>query len=134
MGKNVKDAEDTSTTPLNKNIVLVDSLLRQNRTLELFDRFEFFWKKLDNKGFFDKSSQYYFWIGLCAGFTDTRVVYIWLKSRQMFVAKEREVDLHILKLPDKIDLQKTEMSRLVQFLKKSGKNETLSYSAEPRIG
>jgi hypothetical protein len=116
------------------SLSLLKELKRSNRTLELTDRFEGFWKGLDERGFFDFVDKIYFWLGPRAGFTDTRVVYIWLKSLQMFGVEESAVRLNIFKLSDQIDLEHLEVSEIVRLTKISEKNESLSYAAEPRIG
>ena len=75
------------TVYVNENelkVNLIRDLDREKKSLELASRFEILWQDLDESGSLDGVSEMYFLTGKQAGFTDTRIIYIWLKSWKMF--------------------------------------------------
>lgn len=159
------------------DLILLSELKRDDKVLNLFDKFEFVWSDLFEDGYLTCHSELvseslnakqndgipdcsgmtgggaemtkiYFLIGERAGFTDTRVIYSWLKSWEMFNGchSEEQGDATIskncmcakfyLKKVGSVDLQKMsekDLEKLLNDVKKQNQKDLL-YSKEPRIG
>jgi hypothetical protein len=131
---------------------LVARLDRAGPALDLAERFEPFWKELDSsqnlfspkleEGSSRESLEIFFWVGPRAGFTDTRMVYIWLKTWAMFFDSKLTTQNSPLsgswplKLPSSLDLETLNLVHLEGLMTQSRQNleQKLTYSAEPRIG
>lgn len=68
-------------------------------------------------------------IGPHAGFTNSRIVYMWLKSHQMVYPQST---LHIVKTSHVIDLMSLNDESLQVLI--TGSSDQLMYAQEPRIG
>jgi len=111
---------------------LIDQIQPQIR-LELYQDFEIFWKKnwpLLEQKIQDKVVNFYLILGSKAGFTNTRIVYLWLKSLQQFY--NPKLNLGFIKNSENINLQTLEPQKLNTILSQAKPN--LDYSMEPRIG
>ncbi|MEM1311986.1 MAG: hypothetical protein AAGF07_00815 [Patescibacteria group bacterium] len=113
---------------VNSELKLIDRLEKLNGRLDLSSRFDSFWKELYAANLLESSS-IAFIIGNRAGFNDTRIIYIWLKSHMMFnntSIKTKRVD------------NKLSQDEVLQALLSSNSDfvniDHLSYSHEPRIG
>jgi hypothetical protein len=116
--------------------------LNPEPTLNLAIRLENFWRENWDKIKEAETIQY--WIGPQASFTDTRMLYLWLKSWDEFTIplsdkskesdnKERlliwnacEINFHNLDW-------KTELSKLIDIAKQESR-QNLAYASAPRIG
>jgi hypothetical protein len=129
---------------LNKNLQLF--LQTQDKTLnlasylgpnlELYTKFEEIWKKTISKNLpLDK--KILFVIGSEAGFTDTRIVFIWLKSLDIFRSKQY---IFAKYFEEKIDFDSEPEKLLINLdliSAKSAWSDTLTvdvYSRQPTIG
>ncbi len=103
--------------------------------LNLSDSFEETWKELDENGLFEGVDRIYFVLGDKSGFTDSRMVYIWLKSWQMMDMEKRIVWCMVEKRPIRPELMT--LSGYVEycdFVEKHGVENDLPYSREVRLG
>lgn len=139
----VKTGIQTNSAKVESGLKLLTCLDRQGHTLDLTDRFEAVWKSLDQQGAFERVDTIYFWLGPRAGFTDTRVIFIWLKSWEMFNNEKLKMKheklgaiFFVLKLAQSIIPESLEEHEIVELMKQSEQNmaSELAYSAEPRIG
>jgi hypothetical protein len=71
---------------------IVQILVPVGGRLELAKRFEQLWKEMDTQGVFDGVDELVFRAGSGAGFTDSRIVYLWLKSAQLFSGVELRIE------------------------------------------
>jgi hypothetical protein len=116
---------------------LVSELEKENGkpVLDLFDRFSPLWEKLDEHGIFESVKNIYFVLGSRAGFTDTRVVYLWLKSWEMFGGGEREFWVYNEAREINVGLMDGEhLEDYFAQVKKNGSKQLLRYSREPSVG
>jgi hypothetical protein len=104
-----------------------------SRVLNLSDRFESFWSDLDDKQILAGVKELYFVVGERAGFTDSRVVYLWLQSWKMFGEGEfwiyndtREINIGLMEIEY--------LNEYILNIKKNGSQMLLKYSREPRLG
>jgi very-short-patch-repair endonuclease len=134
-------------------------LEREAKTLNLTDKFADIWNILTEQGYFHYSrstttpnsplegwpeagvdsgaaitpiTTIYFWLTPLAGFTDTRILYLWLKSWQMF---DRSRKFYNYKLENPLNLENLnamQLQEMVQYSKEA--DQELLYSAAPRIG
>jgi len=104
------------------NTELLFKLEKESRSLELAEKFEGIWKKLELK----EVQEIYFWTGIGAGFTDTRIIYIWLKSWEIFSKK------HFFTLKVENDFKDL---IVIELVGESKQNQThkIHYSGLPRI-
>jgi len=112
----------------------VAAIEREGRSLELAERFEILWQNLwENQGL-DFTDQIYLLIGSRAGFTDGRIIFIWLENWQQFYPEKKFL---VYKLsPEEAEIGLGEESSFNQILEKAEVEGTtkLVYSQEPRIG
>lgn len=109
--------EQTTTFTLQTLI----TLSRQGPFLKLAEKFQTLWQELWQTTDLKNSSQIFFLLGPKAGFTDTRIVYIWLESWRTFnQLLGRSVDLIIEQLPqtEPINTQKCLEQLIMEYLKK----------------
>lgn len=111
-----------------KEEVQLLALEKSEKRLQLFETFEVVWKKIWEK--IKNTSQIYFVLGDQAGFTNTRIVYLWLKSLSEFGLS---IDVKILKNSNLVDLPNQPFSLIKSILSMST-NQDLLYSQDPRIG
>ncbi len=112
----------------------LQTLFRERPTLELANRFAEIWADLDKQNYFVGVSVMYFLLGPTAGFTDTRVVTMWLRSWSLF-SEAQEYEYFSFKSPESLNLSQITAVELKELLAKTkaGRQEVI-YSAEPRIG
>jgi len=117
---------------VNGKLVLIEQIEPKDGPLSLSDNFEHFWKK-NWVNELKPIQKIYFFIEQRGGFTDTRVVYLWLKTWQMFNA---ENVFFVHKLIDSLELESIEelYLNLSQIIKTRKLSSDLVYSNEPRIG
>ncbi len=137
--ENIKNYEVQTETAMLKRITCLN---RQKHTLELANRFERVWISLDQQGWLN-TQRIYFLLGPKAGFTDTRVIFIWLQTWKMFNRKNlttqtilSDIDFFALKLVQHINLEEYnyfEIKDIIKQAKPSLKGK-LTYTTEPRIG
>lgn len=111
-----------------KESIKLLALQKSEKRLQLFETFEGIWLKLWEQ--IKTTSEIYFVVGTEAGFTNTRIVYLWLKSLSEFGLS---IDLKILKNSNLVDLQNQPFS-LVKSILQTATKQDLLYSQEPRIG
>jgi hypothetical protein len=104
------------------------ALEKSEKRLQLFETFEGVWLEIWEK--IKKTSEIYFVLGDQAGFTNTRIVYLWLKSLSEFGLS---IELKIVKNSNFVDLQNQPFS-LIKSILQSATKQDLLYSQEPRIG
>jgi len=116
--------------------------LQAEPTLNLAIRLEKFWKENWDKIKETKTIQY--WIGPQASFTDTRMVYLWLKSWDEFTnsatlkdyegnKKERLLIWNAREINFQNKDWRTELTKLIDIAKKESR-QNLAYASAPRIG
>lgn len=114
---------------INDNLQILDGsgVLRSElkpldgKFLNLADRFEFIWMELHDDAKYD---EYYILIGPTAGFTDTRIIYTWIKTVNMLDSADYFVSKVAVGAHIKQELVKA----------KELNNKILQYSKEPNIG
>ncbi len=109
--------------------------MRKGRGLGLTEKFEFVFKELlstlDHGNDDHTIDEFYLLIGSRAGFTDTRIIYIWLQTWKQF---HPEQNFYIHKIKDS-NLKTIEANyQLLITRAKAENNQILVYSQEPRIG
>jgi hypothetical protein len=104
------------------------ALEKSEKRLQLFETFEGVWLEIWEK--IKKTSEIYFVLGDQAGFTNTRIVYLWLKSLSEFGLS---IELKIVKNSNFVDLQNQPFS-LIKSILQSATKQDLLYSQETRIG
>ena len=124
-----------SLDSVNYSTELVDQITSENR-LELYKYFENFWQKnwaliqktlLENS---DNPKNIYFIISPDAGFTNTRIVFLWLKSLHQFW--DQKVETKFIKITNFNNLKNLKPEQLQNLL--AAATDDLNYSMEPRIG
>jgi len=120
---------------VNYTLDFIDQIDSQKR-LELYQDFENFWqknwdliKKTVGKNL-DKNKVIYFIIAPGAGFTNTRIVYLWLKSLQEF--GDQKIEIKFIKISNFNNLKNLNSKQLQNLLTTA--TDDLNYSMEPRIG
>jgi hypothetical protein len=114
-------------------LVLLREIAREGKVLELAEKFEILWQDLDENGELEGVDEIYFLIGLHAGFTDSRMVFIWLKSWTMFNPKNA---FYIKKIEFDVPIDFVLLEILMETLKKAkveNNSTKLTYSKEPNI-
>lgn len=115
------------------SLELIRELDRQEKGLELANKFEFLWEDLDTSGYLEGINEAYFLIGSHAGFTDTRMVFMWLKSWNMFDSTKSFYIKRIL-FDAPIDFVEPELlQNLLLDAKTQNNSSEISYSKEPNI-
>lgn len=97
-------------------------LKESNGFLNLSERFEKFFRTLP------RVDQYNLVLRSNAGFTDTRIVYLWLKGEQWL----RKADIAIYNAADEVEFASSQ--DFFQFFKSTPPSKSLVYSREPSIG
>jgi hypothetical protein len=120
---------------VNNQFWLCYSVLRKGRGLNLTDRFEFVFQELlsalDHGKDGHKIDEFYLFVGNRAGFTDTRVIYMWLQTWKQFCW---EGNFYIHKIKDS-GLKNIEANyQLLITRAKVENNQELIYSGEARVG
>lgn len=106
---------------------LVDKIERVDGFLNLGDMFQELWQKHS----FDTQDEIFLFIGEEAGFTNSRVIFLWLKSWQMFYPENH---FYITKLDDFVNLNsQIEIQEIIDKSRKDN-SQNLEYGQEPRIG
>ena len=126
-------AVSTSVNQESFSLSLIREIHREEKGLELSNNFEFLWEDLDTSGEFEGIDTIYFLIGLRAGFTDTRMIFIWLKSCMMF---DPNNTFYIKKILFDAPLDFLEQSLIKTLLveaKEENNSFQISYSKEPNI-
>lgn len=113
-------------------ITQVEKLERQSRGLDLQHRFWPLWEQIYHKFELRDLDKIYLFLGPQSGFTDSRIVFIWLKSWQYFNPSTRS---YFVSKTTELDLMKLHKEIINGLLAQSTPNpEDLSYVQEPRIG
>jgi hypothetical protein len=116
-----------------RDLQLIREIDKEGKVLELANKFEFLWQDLTDNGLLNDVNQIYYLIGLKAGFTDTRMVFIWLKSWQMFNPTN---NFYISKISFDVPIDFVDLKILENLLveaKKENNSSKISYSKEPNI-
>jgi hypothetical protein len=116
-----------------KELVLLRELVRETKVLDLADKFEFLWHDLTDSGLLDNIDKIYYLIGQNAGFTDSRMIYVWLKSWQMFTTTNT---FYISKIVFDAPIDFVSHGNLSLTLQKAEtekNNTSIGYSKEPNI-
>lgn len=119
---------DTNKVLIKKN-ELLDVLIPRDKGLNLAENFTSVWEKtIAIKG----SYSYFFWTGPNAGFTDVRIVSVWLRSQNMFYNSA----IYLLKVENDLNISNVSNIVLEKLVKTSLENfdKAISYAREPRIG
>jgi hypothetical protein len=127
-------AADLSVNQTDPNITLLREVIKEGRVLELASKFEFLWHDIDENDLSSGIDEVYFLIGPHAGFTDTRIVFVWLKSWQMFHPRNH---FYLKKTSFDVPLDFVDVTIAKDFLNKAkneNNNSEIRYSREPRIG
>lgn len=121
------DVDLSIYTLKSENLKLVYNLQKKTRSLELSEKFAKIWESLK----LENTDKIYYWIGSSAGFSDTRIIYTWLKTREMFNTKHQFLTLKI-----ENSLENSLLSlKVLDLIAKTEQNnsEKIIYSAPPRI-
>lgn len=100
-----------------------------DRKVQLYQVFEDIWKTVLEKIKDSSVESIQLLIGPRAGFTNSRIIYIWARSHKMF---NPETELKVLKTAKPYDLMRITNSQVQIWNNESGPD--LEYSGEPRIG
>lgn len=103
--------------------------------LELANRFAQVWQALDSRSeFVDRPI--FFWIGPRAGFTDTRIVFIWLKTKFLIEKLCNQQFQFFLMRITASTITELDLETIKQLLttNRTQLAEQLLYSSQPRIG
>jgi hypothetical protein len=112
---------------------LFTQIIRSQKILNLSESFEQIWKDLDSAGHLSGTKQIYLFTGPDAGFTDSRVIFVWLKSWQSF--GEGEIFVGPKNYPGNYDkLSKQARGAALHKLQTNPNQSKLTYSRDPRIG
>ena len=131
-----------------KELNLVGQLEPEDKNLKILnlsERFELVWEdmwenftikseNLNQVRLSEQSqlSKIYFWLGPESGFTDSRVVFLWLKSWVLFYPNTK---FFLLSLQNPIQVTNLNFDLVTKMLGESVKNpESLAYAREPRLG
>lgn len=116
--------------------LLEEIMPKSGKYLDLSENFEKYWEKLENN--VKEAEEIFLILGQSAGFTDSRIIYMWLKGENYFNQKDLFIDF-----ASDLNLDfENEFNSLVTCLK-LGKiltqaceknNQSLSYSKEANIG
>ncbi|NJL96629.1 hypothetical protein HC766_04695 [Candidatus Gracilibacteria bacterium] len=108
----------------------IDRIESENNYLELADRFEIFMEMFSEK--FDLNTlQVFLLIGPRAGFTDSRIIFTWLRTNKMFNSGS---DYFVAKISKSInEFGGDELLNLLQQTENANQ-KSLVYSREPNIG
>ncbi len=118
---------------INENTEILDlvelaALGEENGILNLADKFEILWERIEPEF---GGLPVFFIVGPRARFTDTRIVFTWLKTKAMF---EPGFEFYIAKNNKPLsDLDSQELYHLLLEIKASNSKD-LQYSKEPNIG
>ncbi len=131
-------SKDFSKNPLSRGCLAegkVGDVLKtkESKFLNLSDRFEDFWKKNLGQIKNNEEVDIYFFLGFNSGFTDTRIISIWLKTMQMFNEKAR---IFFEKRSFLDELNETDFKEIEKILKETQtqKFNQIDYTREPNIG
>jgi hypothetical protein len=115
---------------------LVYSLARGEKpVLNLSDTFQNTWAGLDSKGIFDGVEEIYYVLGDRSGFTDSRMVYMWIRSWQMMNLETRQVWSMVEERAIRPELMTTSgYVEYCELVKEHGVANDLPYSREVRLG
>jgi hypothetical protein len=113
-------------------IELIGEIKKTERTLELSQRFEEFWKDLWKIDKIKPVKQIYLVLGTNAGFTDSRIIFIWLKTWHTF---QPELNSYfVTKINSDHNLDGYNKEQIITLLTESVINPPdLTYIREPRI-
>ncbi len=114
------------------SVKLIKTVVSDKGYLDLYNKFEFVYSDLLADGLILNTSEIHFWLSPRASFTDTRVVYIWLRSRLIFTKGL----YYIMKLEEHSGVGDVTKNNIIGLLaaSKSLDNKDLVYSKEPNIG
>jgi hypothetical protein len=107
------------------DLELLREVVRETKVLDLADKFEFLWQDLTDSN--------YYLIGPNAGFTDSRMIFIWLKSWQMFTPTNT---FFVSKIVFDVPIDFISPENLILTLQKAeteNNNTVINYSKEPNI-
>ena len=110
---------------VNSQLKKITEIQKTGKVLGLFSDFGILWNDIYNS-WIKNSDEIIFLIGHSAGFTDSRVVYMWLKSALMF----DKIKFRLINVADKNDVKD---DKIIELLNISDSSQ-LVYSGEPRIG
>jgi hypothetical protein len=123
--------------PMSDHSLDIVATLKPEPTLNLAINFEKFWKENWDKIKETETIQY--WIGPQASFTDTRMVYLWLKSWDEFTFSQELKSQGRLLIWNTSEINfeglnwETEFTKLIDIAKQESR-PNLSYASVPRIG
>lgn len=119
---------------VNYELELLCEIEREGKVLGLATKFEFLWQDLDETSLFEGINEIYFLIGPHAGFTDTRMIFMWLKSWEMFGSETR---FYLKKVGFDVTIDLLDIKILIETLNQAKREENdtnINYSKEPKIG
>jgi len=111
---------------------LVDFILKEDKYLNLSEKFSTFWQKLWKKDL-ENEAEIFYLISPNSGFTDTRIIFIWLKTWQFF---EPKLKFFVHKIENDLVLENLNFSFLQMLIRQiqEKNNQELIYSKDPNIG
>ncbi len=123
----------------NFKLNLISFLLPEEKFLNLSDKFENFW--IDNWQKFKPKTNIYLLIAPQSGFTDTRIIYVWLRNwlefNKLLTNKNlnSKKNLYIAKIKNQINLQNLSSILLEDLLQttQNQNSQDLIYFKEPNI-
>jgi hypothetical protein len=110
---------------VNSELKKIAELKKEGKTLNLFSNFALLWSQIFNNEI-KNTEQITFLIASNASFTDTRIIYIWLKSNLIF----SKIQLKIINTSEPYTENPT---KIIDLMKLTGSKD-LTYSGQPRIG
>jgi hypothetical protein len=115
------------------DLELLREVVRETKVLDLADKFEFLWQDLTDSNLLTGIDKIYYLIGPNAGFTDSRMIFIWLKSWQMFTPTNT---FFVSKIVFDVPIDFISPENLILTLQKAeteNNNTVINYSKEPNI-
>jgi len=122
----------TSVTP-SLQIHHIDTIEKTGRVLNLADFLEQKWQQWEELFSVSKSNEMIMVIGGEAGFTDARMLYVWLKTWQEFSPEKRDLRVIQANPQNLLSFTEVQLYELLSTWRETG-TSTLTYTRAPRIG
>jgi hypothetical protein len=111
---------------------LINLIPKEEKYLNLSDKFEFFWQSLWPQ-ILENETEIFYFLGPNSSFSDSRVIFIWLKTYLIF---KQNLNFFVDNIKNDLNLENLN-SFLLQsliFEAKQKNNQQLTYNKEPNIG
>lgn len=110
-----------------KSVIMISKIDSSDKYLNLSDSFADIWEKLNLQNI--ENPEFYLLLGAKAGFTDSRVIFMWIRGQYFFVQNK----FYIGKINESNSENYEVWADLLNNIKLKN-NQKLSYTSEPNIG